>query len=174
MRQFKEIIENQPDLVDKLLDYDNFHKEVWKGYFAKFKGKAVDLLTAYQEAKPTLDSVLQQAAGQRSAWEKTISIFNRRFSVPFEVKIKNQTDLLLNEEAAALSFEYSTQAGQKAVESKVLEEVVLSKGELRAFYTLQLLFAIEKMKHDGGQEHILVFDDISDSFDYKNKYAIVE
>ncbi len=174
LRQFKEIIENQPDLVDKLLDYDNFHKEVWKGYFTKFRGKAVDLLTAYQGAKPTLDSVLQQAAEQRTAWEKTISIFNRRFSVPFEVKIKNQTDLLLNEEAAALSFEYSTQAGQKAVESKVLEEVVLSKGELRPFYTLQLLFAIEKMKHDGGQDHILVFDDISDSFDYKNKYAIVE
>lgn len=174
LRQFKEIIENRPDLVDKLLDYDNFHKEVWKGYFAKFKDKADDLLIAYQGAKPTLDSVLSQAAGQRAAWEKTISIFNRRFSVPFEVKIKNQTDLLLNEEAAALAFEYSTQTGQKEVASKVLEEVVLSKGELRAFYTLQLLFAIEKMKHDGGQEHILVFDDISDSFDYKNKYAIVE
>ena len=174
LRQFKEIIENRPDLVDKLLDYDNFHQEVWKGYFAKFKDKADDLLIAYQGAKPTLDSVLSQAAGQRTAWEKTISIFNRRFSVPFEVKIKNQTDLLLNEEAAALAFEYSTQTGQKEVASKVLEEVVLSKGELRAFYTLQLLFAIEKMKHDGGQEHILVFDDISDSFDYKNKYAIVE
>ena len=174
LRQFKEIIENQPDLVERLLDYDDFHKDVWKGYFVKFKDKAVDLLTAYQEAKPTLDSVLQQAAGQRAAWGKTISIFNRRFSVPFEVKIKNQTDLLLNEEAAALSFEYSTKNGQKTVESKVLEEVVLSKGELRAFYTLQLLFAIEKMKHDGGQEYILVFDDISDSFDYKNKYAMIE
>ena len=174
LRQFKEIIERHPDLVDKLLDYDNFHREVWKGYFAKFKGKADDLFTAYQGAKPTLDSVLQQAAGQRTAWKKTISIFNRRFSVPFEVKIMNQTDLLLNEEAAALSFVYSTQAGQQEVESKTLEEVVLSKGELRAFYTLQLLFAIEKMKHDGSQEHILVFDDISDSFDYKNKYAIVE
>lgn len=174
LRQFKEVIENHPDLVDKLLDYDNFHKDVWRGYFARFKGKADDLLTAYQYAKPTLDSVLQQAAGQRAAWENTISIFNRRFSVPFEVKIKNQTDILLNEEAAALSFEYSTLTGKKEVESKVLEEVILSKGELRAFYTLQLLFAIEKMKHDGGQEHILVFDDISDSFDYKNKYAIVE
>lgn len=174
LRQFKEVIENHPDLVDKLLDYDNFHKDVWRGYFARFKGKADDLLAAYQYAKPTLDSVLQQAAGQRAAWENTISIFNRRFSVPFEVKIKNQTDILLNEEAAALSFEYSTLTGKKEVESKVLEEVILSKGELRAFYTLQLLFAIEKMKHDGGQEHILVFDDISDSFDYKNKYAIVE
>ena len=174
LRQFKEIIENHPDLVDKILNYDNFHKEVWKGYFAKFKEKAIDLLTAYKNAKTTLNSVLQQAARQRSAWEKTISIFNRRFSVPFEVKIMNQTDLLLNEEAAALSFEYGTRTGLKTVESKVLEEVVLSKGELRAYYTLQLLFAIEKMKHDGGQEHILVFDDISDSFDYKNKYAIVE
>lgn len=174
LRQFKEIIENHPDLVDHLLDYDNFHRDVWKGYFAKFKGRADELYSSYQEAKPTLDTVLHQAAEQRNAWEKTISIFNRRFSVPFEVKIKNQTDLILNEEAAALSFEYNTQTGLKEVESKVLEEVVLSKGELRAFYTLQLLFAIEKMKHDGGQEHILVFDDISDSFDYKNKYAIVE
>ena len=174
LRQFKMIIENHPDLVDKLLDYDNFHKEVWKGYFTKFKDKADDLFIAYQGAKSTLDSVLQQATEQRDAWEKTISIFNRRFSVPFKVKIKNQTDLLLNEEAAALSFEYSTQAGQKEVESKVLEEVILSKGELRAFYTLQLLFAIEKMKYDGGQEHILIFDDVSDSFDYKNKYAMVE
>lgn len=88
LRQFKEIIENHPDLVDKLLNYDNFHKEVWKGYFVRFKDKADELFTAYQGAKPTLDSVLRQAAGQRSAWEKTISIFNRRFSVPFEVKIK--------------------------------------------------------------------------------------
>ena len=174
LRLFKEIIENHPDLVDKLLDYDNFHKEVWKGYFTKFKDKADELFEAYQEAKPTLDSVLRQAANQRAVWEKTICIFNRRFSVPFEVRIKNQTDLLLNAEAAALSFEYKTQTGQKEVESKVLEEVVLSKGELRAFYTLQLLFAIEKMKLDGKQEHILVFDDVSDSFDYKNKYAIVE
>lgn len=174
LRQFKEIIESQPDIVEKMLDYENFHKEVWKGYFTKYKSKADDLLTAYQEAKPTLNSVFQQAAGQRAAWENTISVFNRRFSVPFEVIIQNQTDLLLNEEAAALSFQYRTQTGKKEVESKVLEEVVLSKGELRAFYTLQLLFAIEKMKHDGGQEHILVFDDISDSFDYKNKYAIVE
>ena len=118
--------------------------------------------------------MLQQAAAQRDAWEETISIFNRRFSVPFTVKIKNQTDLLLNEEAAALSFEYCTPTGQKEVESKMLEEVILSKGELRAFYTLQLLFAIEKMKKDGRQEHLLVFDDISDSYDYKNKYAMVE
>lgn len=174
VRQLKRIIETHPDLVEKLLDYDNFHREVWKGYFAKFFDKAKDLLTDYQASKPVLNSVLQQAAAQRTAWEETISIFNRRFSVPFIVKIKNQTDLLLNEEAAALSFEYRTPIGQKEVESKMLEEVVLSKGELRAFYTLQLLFAIEKMKRDGGQEHLLVFDDISDSYDYKNKYAMVE
>lgn len=174
VRQLKRIIETHPDLVEKLLDYDNFHREVWRGYFSKFFDKANDLLTAYQQSKPVLNSVLQQAAAQRTAWEETISIFNRRFSVPFIVKIKNQTDLLLNEEAAALSFEYRTPIGQKEVESKMLEEVVLSKGELRAFYTLQLLFAIEKMKRDGGQEHLLVFDDISDSYDYKNKYAMVE
>lgn len=91
VRQFKRIIETHPDLVEELLDYDNFHREVWKGYFAKFIDKAKDLLTAYQDSKPILNSVLQQAAEQRTAWEETISIFNRRFSVPFTVKIKTRS-----------------------------------------------------------------------------------
>lgn len=174
LRQFKEIIEKNPDLVDKLLDYDGFHKEVWKGYFAKFKDKADALLGAYRDAKPILNDVLREAAVQRFVWKKTIHIFNRRFSVPFEVKIENQTDILLNAEAAALSFKYNVRTDPKEVDSKILEEVVLSKGELRAFYTLQLLFAIEKMKLDVDQEHVLILDDVSDSFDYKNKYAIIE
>lgn len=44
-------------------------------------------------------------------------------------------------------------------------------GEKRALYILQILFEIEARK---GQDIILIFDDISDSFDYKNKYAIIE
>lgn len=174
LRQFNEIIRARPGLVDKLLDYDDFRKKVWKWYFSKFYKEASALREAYKKAKPELEKVLEKAEKQATAWEKTISIFNRRFSVPFEAKITNQNDLLLNKEAAVLSYEYHTQTSAKEVKSEILEEIVLSKGERRAFYTLQLLFAIEKMKCDKEQEHILIFDDISDSFDYKNKYAIVE
>jgi hypothetical protein len=50
---------------------------------------------------------------------------------------------------------------------------ILSKGEQRAFYILQLLFDIESRKQL-NQETLLILDDIADSFDYKNKYAIIE
>lgn len=49
----------------------------------------------------------------------------------------------------------------------------LSGGEKRALYILQILFEIEARKRS-DKVQLLVFDDISDSFDYRNKYAIIE
>lgn len=49
----------------------------------------------------------------------------------------------------------------------------MSKGEQRAFYILQLLFDVES-RVQLNQKTLLILDDIADSFDYKNKYAIIE
>ena len=40
-------------------------------------------------------------------------------------------------------------------------------------YLLNILFEIEVRKKT-GQEHLIVIDDVADSFDYKNKYAIIQ
>ncbi|MGH7234718.1 MAG: AAA family ATPase, partial [Candidatus Saccharimonadales bacterium] len=50
---------------------------------------------------------------------------------------------------------------------------VLSQGERKALYILNIIFEVEARK-DQGQETIVIVDDIADSFDYKNKYAIIE
>ena len=50
---------------------------------------------------------------------------------------------------------------------------VLSQGEKRALYILNILFEVQSRQKQGGLT-ILVVDDIADSFDYKNKYAIIE
>ena len=50
---------------------------------------------------------------------------------------------------------------------------VLSRGEKRAFFILQLLFELEARKKS-KIETLVILDDIADSFDYKNKYAIIE
>jgi hypothetical protein len=50
---------------------------------------------------------------------------------------------------------------------------VLSQGEKRALYILNILFEIQSRQKQGGF-NILLVDDIADSFDYKNKYAIIE
>lgn len=49
----------------------------------------------------------------------------------------------------------------------------LSQGERRALYLLNIIFDIEKRKRE-NQKTLFIIDDIADSFDYKNKYAIVE
>ena len=38
---------------------------------------------------------------------------------------------------------------------------------------MQILFEIEARKHY-AEDSLLILDDIADSFDYKNKYAIIE
>ncbi len=50
---------------------------------------------------------------------------------------------------------------------------VLSTGERRAYYILNMIFQILVAKKQ-GKECFVILDDISESFDYKNKYAIIE
>ena len=50
---------------------------------------------------------------------------------------------------------------------------ILSTGEQRALYILNIIFEVEAREKE-DHETILVIDDIVDSFDYKNKYAIIE
>lgn len=53
----------------------------------------------------------------------------------------------------------------------------LSMGEKRAMYLLYILFDIEIIKEkatQGSGKYLIIVDDIADSFDYKNKYAIIE
>jgi hypothetical protein len=50
---------------------------------------------------------------------------------------------------------------------------VLSQGEKKALYVLNILFEIEVRKK-AKLETLLIVDDIADSFDYKNKYAIIQ
>ena len=50
---------------------------------------------------------------------------------------------------------------------------MLSSGEERSLYLLNIIFEVEARKKD-SQETLFIIDDIADSFDYKNKYAIIE
>lgn len=50
---------------------------------------------------------------------------------------------------------------------------ILSRGERRAFHIMQIIFEVEARKREGN-DSLVVFDDIADSFDYQNKFAIIE
>jgi hypothetical protein len=62
--------------------------------------------------------------------------------------------------------------GEVLVEKSNLLEA-LSQGEKKALYILNVIFELEA-RRTAREETLVIVDDIADSFDYKNKYAIVQ
>lgn len=176
LRSFSKVITRHPDWIPKLADYEGFRKEVLIGYVnhPEVRGKFDALKAAFAANKADLERVLAQARQEQDHWREVVDIFNLRFhTLPFVVKIENQENVLLEQEEARLVFEYVDGQGHGHPKSKEDLLKILSNGERRAFMILQFLFAIEARK-TWDKMSLIVMDDISDSFDYQNKYAIIE
>lgn len=140
----------------------------------ELKNDVVEVSKLYETKKEELEKIFFEAKKEVEAWKNIITIFNNRFYVPFKVEIENQKDVILKQDKAILEFKYDDNVGEIQVfKDKDFLLSILSKGEQRAYYILQLLFDIETRKLQDGPS-LLIFDDIADSFDYKNKYAIIE
>lgn len=72
----------------------------------------------------------------------------------------------------SLIFEYRDEGEEREIGRNELLSA-LSTGEKRALYLLNVIFEIQSFIKN-NEDKILILDDIADSFDYRNKYAIVE
>lgn len=173
LRSFKSAIEKDNLLLVELEKYEDFRKKVWLNYISSLSKETLELVQFYESKKTEIEKIINEAKKEFAIWEEIIKTFNERFFVPFEIKLANQEDVVLKEETANLEFEYKDPNQTPVRKDKNSLLTILSKGEQRAFYILQLLFDIESRKQL-SQTTFLVLDDIADSFDYKNKYAIIE
>ncbi|HEU5051565.1 MAG TPA: hypothetical protein VFT78_00565, partial [Hanamia sp.] len=173
MRSFKSAIEKDNLLLLDLDNYDDFKKKVWLNYISTLSTETEELSKFYEGKKAELEKIITDAKKEFAIWEEIIKTFNERFFVPFEIRLVNQEDVVLKEETANLEFDYKDPNETPVRKDKNLLLSILSKGEQRAFYILQLLFEVESRIHL-NQKTLLILDDIADSFDYKNKYAIIE
>ncbi len=172
LRAFKDAISGDNTLLIELLDYDSFREKVLFSYLKQSIQNVKSLVELYREKKPEIEKIIEKANKDQKEWESVTKIFNQRFLVPFKVELQNQKDILLNEESAQFGFIFSDDNQDVNVQKEDLQKH-LSGGEKRALYILQILFEIEARKRS-NETQLLVFDDISDSFDYKNKHAIIE
>ncbi|MGL2388920.1 hypothetical protein ACOWLU_06855 [Helicobacter pylori] len=172
LKAFKDVISKDNTLLTELLDYDSFREKVLFSYLKQVIQNVKSLVNLYREKKPKIEEIIKQANKDQKEWESVIEIFNQRFLVPFKVELQNQKDILLNKDTAQFRFIFSDDNQDMNVQKEDLQKH-LSGGEKRALYILQILFEIEARKRS-DEVQLLVFDDISDSFDYRNKYAIIE
>ena len=175
LREFKSVIETAPELITEILNYEEFRKKVWLGYLAQGEVKTLlDIyLDIYNQNKDELNDILLQASKEQDKWKDIIELYNTRFHVPIKVKIQNQRDIILKEESAKLHFYYIDNDNIEIEKEQKELYNILSRGEKRAFIILQFLFEMEARKL-ADDYTLVIMDDIADSFDYQNKYAIIE
>ena len=173
VRGFAAYLAEHEELLPKLANIEIFKEEIWKSYFKERIDLYKDLIERYQAAEKRKKEIEEEASKQRTQWESVIEIFNNRFFVPFKLTAKNRVPVILGEEPMlSVGFTFEDGAEQVPVEKNALLQV-LSTGEKKALYVLNIIFEVEARKK-ANQETVFVVDDIADSFDYKNKYAIIQ
>ena len=173
VRDFEAYLQNHEELLPNFRNMASFKEEIWKSYFFANLDLYKDLLGKYQAAEQRKGDIEQQAAAESTQWESVIEIFNSRFFVPFKLVAKNKISVMLGlEKMLTLGFTFDDGTDTAPVEQASLLEV-LSTGEKKALYILNIIFEIEVRKM-ARKETLLIVDDIADSFDYKNKYAIIQ
>lgn len=161
------------ELLPHLANMGKFKEDVWTAYLKASAEHYFALLEKQEAAEAEMRRIEEQAAAQSTQWEDVIRIFNDRFTVPFKLKAENKVQVMLGQDRLlVLGFSFDDGAASVDVEKNQLMRV-LSTGELKAFYVLNVIFEIE-VRRKAGQKTLFVVDDIADSFDYKNKYAIIE
>ena len=170
---FRDFISDHQELLPEYKDVKGFKKKLIIGYLQSHQSAWDDLVSTYRSNQEKVKYIIDQAKQQETIWKGVVDIFNKRFSVPFKLRVDNQDDVILNDAAPTIEFDFDDgRGGQQKVKRVTLLET-LSQGEKRALYILNVLFEIEAKKNAGAPV-LIVIDDIADSFDYKNKYAIVE
>lgn len=166
IKKFREYLSDNPQIVSELSNLTSFKSKLWKGYFKEQKESFKDLVSKFNASKIRIKEIQEQAKKEQGKWHRVIDEFNNKFFVPFTLHVDNQMDVMLNNTLPAIKFKFN---GIDIEETKLLD--LLSQGERRALYILNILFEVEVRKN---KTCLFVIDDIADSFDYKNKYAIIE
>ena len=173
LRDFHKYLCDHERLLPHLENIDLFKEQIWKSYFKANESVYEDLLTKYREVKLRRQQIEAEARKERTQWETAIDLFNERFFVPFKLVAKNKAAVTLGHDAM-LDLTYTFHDGEEeaVVEHSELLRA-LSQGEKKALYILNVIFEIE-VRRQNRQKTLFVVDDIADSFDYKNKYAIIQ
>lgn len=171
-RELRTYLNEHKELLPELANIELLKQKLWLSYMAKIVNEFVKLRNLYNNSQERLKLIITEAEKETQKWQNVLSIFNNRFSVPFSISITNEAEAVLGLSTPQRKLTFNDGAGEVTISNDTLKQI-LSQGEKRAKYLLDIIFDLESLKKSEG-EKLLVFDDIADSFDYRNKYAIIE
>lgn len=173
LREFCRYLQDHEALLSRMTNPAKFKEDTIKSYLKVKEGLYLALMEKYDQAAKRKKEIQEEARKQRTQWEEVIAIFNERFYVPFKLEARNRIEVILgDEEIIDLDFIYVDGKDTVTVDKPSLLKV-LSTGERKALYVLNVIFEVQRRKK-AAIETLVVVDDLADSFDYQNKYAIIQ
>ncbi len=173
LREFYQYVRDDEAILSRLNNPEKLKQDVIKSYLKAHEGLYDDWMSKYEAARQHRKELEEEASKQRTQWESVIDIFNDRFFVPFKLEAKNKTEVMLGQTSIIdIGFTYIDGFDTAELRRNELLQS-LSTGERKALYVLNIIFEIETRKKV-KQETLVIVDDLADSFDYRNKYAIVQ
>ena len=173
LREFYEYVRGNEAVLSCLSNPAKLRQDLIKSYIKSHETLYDNWMSKYRAASNRRTEFEMKAQEQRTQWEEVIRIFNERFFVPFTLEAKNKIDVLLGQSSIIeLGFTYSDGIDKVDLQRDDLLKS-LSTGERKALYILNVIFEIETRRKN-KQQTLVIIDDLADSFDYRNKYAIVQ
>ncbi len=172
LRRFRNILEENQEIISELTDMAQLKLKLWLTYAFSASKELEGYVSVFRGSKKEIATIMNKAKEQETKWREVLTIFYGRFSVPFTISLVNQHEVILKNETPSFVFKYQDSNDICEIGGRELLNV-LSTGEKRALYLLNVIYEIEARTMQQART-VLVLDDIADSFDYKNKYAIVE
>ncbi len=171
---FRTAIELNKEIIPQLIDFDAFKKKVWVYILKQVETELCAVIEEYQKCQNTIAEIKNQANNERTQWDNVLEVFKARFTAPFTIEVPNKDDVAFADKMPEFVFKYIDMETNEEMEvpRKDLEKV-LSQGEKRALFLLNIINELEALKL-ANKPCLVIADDIAESFDYKNKYAIIE
>jgi len=176
LETFRDYITENQHLLPELADLDALKRKIWVQYILKSREEYDTLITKYSEGQVELSSIVSEASANKNDWDVVIAEFNQRFlHLPFQLSVENKADVILKDTTPSIEFIFDDGEGERVYAASQRKDLlrVLSTGEQRALYILNIMFEVHT-KWKQRKKTLFVFDDVADSFDYKNKFAIID
>jgi hypothetical protein len=177
LQNFRDYITQNQHILPELEDLKTFERKLWLQYIYKAKSEYDLLIQKYENGQIELNKIILEAEKYRNDWDDVIDDFNQRFlHLPFQLSVQNKSDVILKEKTSpSIVFDFIDGSDNRSYSDTQRNELlnILSTGEARALYILNIMFEVHT-RWKVRKKTLFIFDDISDSFDYKNKFAIID
>ena len=157
-------------LVELLADYEKFRLDYVTTSIVNNVPNRIEIQKNLLDTKREIDEIISQSREEINTWIDVLRKFESRFTNRvIDIQIPNEEEVKIGRQP--LRFIRKHIESDKILTSDI--EKRFSTGEKRTILILNMLFEIEIMLKDNAK-FLVIFDDIIDSFDYKNKYAVLE